>query len=346
MNRTLLALLSMSLLCAISAGCAPRAHTAAPALHRVSGSPPHLTPQPPLGLGVQDVRLLVEPDDGKRRLTTPIRDAERSIDLTMYLLTDHTLIHDLEYAAASGVRVRVLLEPAPFGDGASSRSANQSAYDQLYAADIPVRWSSRRYLLTHQKTMTIDGATAYILTMNYTRSAFTSNREFAVIDKVPADVAEAEAIFNADWRGGTPALPDPNLLVSPVNSRARLLALLARARESIEVYAEEVQDAEIEDALVAAAHRGARVRLISNAGDASNARGIARLQQGGVQVHLVTSPYIHAKMVLVDGRWAFVGSENFSPASLDHNRELGVLIDDPDALARLQDTFGQDWSEG
>jgi cardiolipin synthase len=157
-------------------------------------------------------------------------------------------------------------------------------------------------------------------------------------------VREAEAIFNADWRGATPALRDPDLFVSPVNSRARLLALLARARRSVAVYAEEVQDTEIEDALVACARRHVAVRLISNAGDATNAQGIARLQNGGVQVLLVTSPYIHAKMVVVDDRWAFVGSENFSSASLDHNRELGVLISDPDAIDRLQSTFDQDWS--
>jgi phosphatidylserine/phosphatidylglycerophosphate/cardiolipin synthase-like enzyme len=167
-------LLTVAALCAGLAGCTPSARTAsqsprsALARHVV---PQRSLPQPPLGDGVQGVRLLVEPDDGKRRLTRPIRDAQRTIDLTMYLLTDHTLIHDLEYAAASGVRVRVILERAPFGDGASTRSANQSAYDQLYAADIPVRWSSSRYMLTHQKTMIVDDATAYILTMNYTYSS-------------------------------------------------------------------------------------------------------------------------------------------------------------------------------
>jgi len=45
----------------------------------------------------------------------------------------------------------------------------------------------------------------------------------------------------------------------------------------------------------------------------------------------------------VDRRWAFVGSENLSPTSLDHNRELGVLIGDPIAIARLEATFVQDW---
>lgn len=300
-------------------------------------------PQPALGNGISGVGLFVEPDDGKLRLTRPIRKAVRSIDLTMYMLTDRTLIHDLEYAASRGTRVRVILERAPYGGDVSSAAINQSAFDQLYAADIPVHWSCRRYALTHQKTMIVDGATAYILTMNYTRAAFIQNREFGVVDRVPADVAEAEAIFSADWNDRAFIPRDPNLLLSPVNSRTRFVALLARARKHVAVYAEEVQDAAIEDALVACAHRGVGVQIITNASTNGTA-DLARLRSGGVQVRLLTAPYIHAKMVLVDGRWAFIGSENISAASLDKNRELGVLLSDPAALVRLDQTFEHDWA--
>jgi cardiolipin synthase A/B len=49
-------------------------------------------------------------------------------------------------------------------------------------------------------------------------------------------------------------------------------------------------------------------------------------------------------MLLADGQLAFVGSENFSATSLDDNRELGIMIADPTALATLNQTFQQDWS--
>lgn len=296
-----------------------------------------------LGSGVDGVSLAIEPHGGTRWLTRPIRAAQHTIDLTMYLLTYHTIIHDLEYAHARGVRVRVILEPHPFGADTSGPGTNQSAYDQLDAAGIPVRWASSRYALTHEKSMVIDGTTAYILTLNFTSSAFSKNREFGIVDTSQSDVAATEAIFNADWAGKPYVDHDANLFLSPVDSRTKLLALIGRARHSVDVYAEEVQDTGIEAALTAAAKRGARVRLISNAGDASNARGIARLKAGGIAVHLVTAPYIHAKLVLVDSTWAFVGSENISAASLDRNRELGVLIRDQDALSRLAATFNGDW---
>jgi cardiolipin synthase A/B len=299
---------------------------------------------PALGSGVAGVTLFVLPDQSKRVLTKPIRAAKHSIDLTMYLLTDHTMIHDLEYAHAKGITVRVLLEHQPFGSEGGSRGANQSAYDQLYAADIAVKWSPSHFRLTHEKTMVIDGTTAYILTLNYTYSAFVKNREFGVVDANADDAREAEAIFQADWHGATYAPRDPNLLVSPSNSRAGLLALIGRARHSVEVYAEEVQDARIEAALVTARRRGATVRLISNYGDATNLRGLAVLTKGGVRTRLLRAPYIHAKAIIVDDTWAFVGSENISSASLDGNRELGVLLSDRDAIARLRAVFEHDWA--
>lgn len=53
--------------------------------------------------------------------------------------------------------------------------------------------------------------------------------------------------------------------------------------------------------------------------------------------------YMHAKIIVVDGQKAFVGSENISTASLEHNRELGIIVGDQNVLSTLQQTFQQDW---
>ena len=49
--------------------------------------------------------------------------------------------------------------------------------------------------------------------------------------------------------------------------------------------------------------------------------------------------------LVVDGQVAFVGSENISTASLDRNREVGILIADQAVLNTLQQTFQQDWQD-
>ena len=76
----------------------------------------------------------------------------------------------------------------------------------------------------------------------------------------------------------------------------------------------------------------------------SNSQGISTIKQGGVQVKEDLHLYMHAKIIVVDGRKAFVGSENISAQSLDQNRELGIIIADSTVLNTLQQTFQQDWS--
>jgi phosphatidylserine/phosphatidylglycerophosphate/cardiolipin synthase-like enzyme len=48
---------------------------------------------------------------------------------------------------------------------------------------------------------------------------------------------------------------------------------------------------------------------------------------------------LHAKMILVDSSAAYIGSANFTDTSLHYNLELGVTIDDPEAIAKLHAVF-------
>jgi phosphatidylserine/phosphatidylglycerophosphate/cardiolipin synthase-like enzyme len=323
---------------ALVAGCAT-VPGAAPA---VSAPAPHVA----LGAGVREVGLIVEPRDGVRPLTQAIRDATTSVWLTMYLLTDRTIIHDLEYAHAYGVDVRVILEPHPYG---MLSDPNRYAYDNLMAADIPVHWARPRFLLTHEKSMLVDD-TAYIMSANFTRSAFRSNRDLGVVDRDRRDVAALRALFLADWRGRSAMPRDPNLPVSPSDARSLLTALIGSAQHTLDIYAEELQDPAIVRALSAAARRGVRVRVILPApsGPDPDAEAVAAVRRAGAQVHRLPPSYLyaHAKAIVTDGQRAFVGSENLSAASLDRNRELGVIIADRRAIATLRATFMADWRHG
>jgi len=62
-----------------------------------------------------------------------------------------------------------------------------------------------------------------------------------------------------------------------------------------------------------------------------------------VQVREDPRLYMHAKIIVVDGKIAFVGSENISTQSLDQNRELGIIVSDAGVLNTLQQTFQEDW---
>lgn len=51
----------------------------------------------------------------------------------------------------------------------------------------------------------------------------------------------------------------------------------------------------------------------------------------------------HAKYMAVDGREAYVGSQNFDWRSLEHNHELGVWTNDLSMVDDLESIFLQDW---
>lgn len=301
-----------------------------------------------IGSGVQGVQIFVEPDTGEHVITNAIANAERSVWLEMYLLTDRNVIRALEEAAHRGVDVRVMLEAHPYGSGSPTE-----ALDRLKAAGIQARTTNPSFALTHEKGMLIDG-TVYVMTANFTLSALggtttTTNREYGIIDSNPQDVEAVTDIFNADWNRTTVHLNDPNLVVSPINSRNTFTALVNSAHSTLLIEAEEMNDPSIEQALANAAKRGVQVQVIlpsppNSSGD-SNSAGIQAIRQGSVQVREDARLYMHAKIIVVDGQRAFVGSENISTASLDQNRELGIIVADTDVLSTLQQTFQQDWAD-
>jgi phosphatidylserine/phosphatidylglycerophosphate/cardiolipin synthase-like enzyme len=303
-----------------------------------------------LGPGINGVQVYVEPDDGEGVITGAIRGAHKSVWLEMYLLTDTNIIHALEDAANSGVDVRVMLEPHPYGESASATRT----LDELRAAGVKAQDTDPAFPLTHEKGMIIDGKTAYIMTSNFTRSALggssgTTNREYGIIDTNSREVQAVTAIFNADWNHTTAQFRDSNLVVSPINSRNAFTSLIGSAHHTLLVEAEEMQDSSIESALIGAAQHGVKVEVIlppsSGSSGSGNDQGIATISQGGVQVREDPRLYMHAKIIVVDGTRAFVGSENISTQSLDGNRELGIIVSDTGVVSKLTSTFQTDWGD-
>jgi phosphatidylserine/phosphatidylglycerophosphate/cardiolipin synthase-like enzyme len=294
------------------------------------------------------VQFFVEPDAGVRPVTSAIAATTHSVWVEVYLLTDARVIAALEDARHRGVEVRVMLEEYPYGFDVV---APQRTLQTLMTAGIQAKFANSAYTYTHAKMLIIDGATLFVLTANLSQSGLGGsslgrNREFGVIDTHGEDVAEAAAIFEADWNYTQPVLHDTNMVVSPVNSRAKITALIASARASLLIEDEEMYDASSEDGLIAAARRGVRVRLIPPGSADIEATDVARLAAGGVQLVYVSAPFIHAKVIVADGQLAFVGSENFSATSLDENREVGLLLADTMALATISTTFERDWAVG
>ena len=287
--------------------------------------------------------LIIEPDQGIAPITTLISAASTSVDMVMYQLEDAKIEQALADDAARGVSVRVLLNGGYYGKKESAD--NDQAYQFLSQHGVPVHWTPSYFALTHEKSIVIDGREVIVMTLNLTPQYYASGREFALVDRDRADVSAAEAAFSDDWDTRSASAPNGDSLIWSPGSESAMLSLIDSAKTSLDIYNEEMADEKITDALSSAARRGVAVRITLTY-NASWKDAFAALAAAGVQVrtYAATAPlYIHAKMIIIDGSRAFLGSENFSSNSLEKNRELGALVTDPAIISQLSSTFDADW---
>jgi len=292
--------------------------------------------------------LVTEPDQGITPIYNFIGTAKKTIDMTMYEFTDTTGEQLLAQAAAAGVTVRVIL------DQNLEKSGNTAAYNYLTANGVQVHWANPIYAATHQKTITVDGATSAVMTLNLTSQYYSTSRDFAVIENDPNDVAAIEATFNADFTNAAITPPDGDDLVwSPTNSQSALLALINGAQHSLLIENEEMSDTNIVNALVSAAARGVLVQIAMTNDDNEYSSEFNQIVAAGGEISTyaeTASLYIHAKVILADygspDAQVFIGSENFSSASLTENRELGLIISDSAILASIYGTLTGDFTGG
>jgi cardiolipin synthase A/B len=96
-------------------------------------------------------------------------------------------------------------------------------------------------------------------------------------------------------------------------------------------------------ALVAAAQRGVKVRLLLQGRYETFMQYYAArpvygaLLKAGVEIHEYSASFLHAKVAVVDGSWATVGSSNLDPLSLLLAREANVVIDDAQFASQLRE---------
>lgn len=298
------------------------------------------------------VSIIVEPNgQGGSELVSAINAAQTSVYMTMYEIDSTKVINALVARKQAGLDVQAILDSS-----STTKSFNTPAYNTLKGAGIGVVWSSTAFTYTHEKTFIIDGATAWIMTMNANTSSPSANREYLAIDTDATDIAEATAIFKAD-HAMTSITPTGPLVVAPTNARPALVALIDSSMHTLDVEGEEFSDTYstgVVNAVARAASRGVTVHVvIANA--TPDATSVNRVKLAGGKVVITgptsgngtsTNPYIHAKAIVADSGRAFVGSENFSGGSLGYNRELGVIFDAAAEVAKVKTTIDADFAKG
>jgi cardiolipin synthase A/B len=107
-------------------------------------------------------------------------------------------------------------------------------------------------------------------------------------------------------------------------------------------------DDRMTQSLVEARGRGARVVLLlpgaidNNIVRQASRAGFGRLLDAGVEIYEYQSGLLHAKTMVVDGRWATIGSANVDNRSFALNDEVNLAIYDSAMAGRLEKIFAED----
>jgi cardiolipin synthase len=295
--------------------------------------------------------LIQEPQAGYQPIYKFISSATKTLDMTMYSLSDSKAEAALVADAKRGVAVRVLFDSDAAGGG-GGRPVNRAAYNDLKANGVSVKWSWPG-VLWHQKSIVRDGAAVAVMTCNLYAPYYPTLRDYAVITDNPATVSGVEATFDADFANTsipptTGATPAGSQLIWSPGAQSGLVNLIRSARSGTTLYAEDEQldSPAIEQALVAAAGRGVTVDLTMTYAPAYVA-GFKTLKTGGVHVNLYhgdTPLYIHAKAISVNDTTVYAGSSNFTTAMTNDDRNAGLITTAPTVVRGITATMASDFA--
>lgn len=125
--------------------------------------------------------------------------------------------------------------------------------------------------------------------------------------------------------------------------RAYLKAIGEARQEIIIANAYFLPGAKLRKALVHAAKRGVKVQLLLQGKyeyfmQYHAARPVyGSLLAAGIEIHEYSPSYLHAKVAVIDGLWATVGSSNLDPLSLLLAREANIVVQNKDFATQLRE---------
>ncbi len=270
-----------------------------------------------------------------------------------------------------GLDVKVMV------DGNISNFIGMASLKAMEEAGIEVaRFSdpARAYDGMHAKLLVVDGEYAVTGGMNvgdkysHMDPAAHKWRDTDAVFSGPA-AGEAARVFAENWNEqaavhGLSRLPEPKSLPAE-KGQARAALVYQRADREPAIYLSllkamygassriNIENAyfvtipSLRTALTDALARGVKVTILSNSASSNNEpiltgimmESLAEMAEAGADVYVREGETLHSKFMTVDGEFATVGSYNFHPKSIRHEREITLHVADRDFAASLEGVF-------
>ncbi len=337
-----------------------------------------------LGPGIIPGNKVTELQNGAEifpAMLAAIRSAQKTVTFETYIYWSGDIglkfAEALEERARAGVKVKVMI------DWAGSIKMEDAMLEAMKDAGVdvqqyrPLKWYNLGRLnnRTHRKLLVVDGRVGFTggvgIADQWEGHAQDPDhwRDLHFRIEGPA-VAQIQAAFNDNWIKTTgvvlngkdyfPPLEragdmDAHMFVaSPAGGSESMhlmyLMAIAAAERSIDIEAAYfVPDDLIMKALLAARHRGVKVRVILPGKhiDSESVRLASKAQWGelllgGVEIFEYQPTMMHNKLLIVDGEMTSVGSTNLDVRSLQLNDEASLNIYDAAFAARMTEVFEAD----
>jgi phosphatidylserine/phosphatidylglycerophosphate/cardiolipin synthase-like enzyme len=261
-------------------------------------------------------RVITAVADRRTTILETIRGAKRRLSLSLFRCNDDEIFKEIARAVSRGVAVEVLTTTRAKG----GRKPVKKLGTALAKTGATVHSYADPVVKYHAKYLVADDGPALVATLNFTRKCFARTWDALVVTYDPDVVSGLRQIMKAD-RDGRP-LPEPlspRLIVGPERARQQFLSLIEGAQARIRLI-----DAKISDPQVVALFNTRRA--------------------SGVSVEIIKSKRLgdlksHGKIMLIDDRIAVVGSLALAALSLDFRREVAIIVDDPAAVADVNQLF-------
>jgi cardiolipin synthase A/B len=304
-----------------------------------------------------------------------IEGARRSVNLATYIFDGDVVGREfarvLSVAAERGVEVHVIVDA--FGERYSKVPARHLFWKSKvkcarFVPPIPLWRGAFLNLRSHRKILVVDGMVGFTGGMNLSERHLTArvgnphrveDLHFRIRGPI---VAELQRVFIDDWWFVTGEKLQGDQFHPPLDYagtalcrgvsdgpnqdqeklRYIILGAIACARHRIQIQTPYfIPDRVILAGLVTAALRGVEVDILLPARsnlpffDWAMTAYLWELLRFGIRVFLVPAPFVHTKVLLVDGIWILIGSANLDPRSLRLNFEFNVEVYDPALGGRL-----------
>jgi phosphatidylserine/phosphatidylglycerophosphate/cardiolipin synthase-like enzyme len=359
----------------IAAPAAPTpVSTAAPAIDPDPAVAPAVTPTDDSAAAQDPVSFFSTPEDLHHTWLNLIAQAQSSIFMEMFHLTDLQIVAALR-AKSPDVKITILLDAVNLEDPKTSDIADSITDGKTNITIYPSSGPPDGFSQTHTKAMIVDGTTALITSINLTNIEKVQ-RDYGIQTQDPDVIKEMTLVFNTDIQnsknaqsGDGPVRATPlgiglgKLIWSPDKSESRLVSLINESiqipngpNKYINATVENLGDVEIEKAFSNAAKNGVRVRIIVPqcvlGANGNKNYDLFQYLTDGVQYKAMphpssaSQPYMHGKMIMLGNGRAYIGSVNFSTHSTHSNRELGIIFTNQTVTHQIDQIFSQqDWPQ-